>query len=350
MHFTQTLNDDFIKIQQTTTGFNFLESKRVLITGANGFIASYLINYFLFLNSKCGAKIKVIALLRNKNKLDKQIAANEAVEIVEQDICQPITFNYAVDIILHTASYACPSFFETDPVGTSLPNTLGTHFLLEYAKNNPVQQFVFFSTTGVYGHNPAERYPLTETDFGSLDCATLGSCYLESKRMGENLCISYHKQHGIPVKIIRPAITFGPGIDLKGNRSYEDFIGKILKGEDIELLSDGSAIRNFCYISDFISGLLTVISHGSFGEAYNVATDEDISISHLAEKLTADVFKDKQLKVIYKSSTVNKALRTEFNRTTVDINKTKALGWELQVSTLKGFEKTVKHYNELRNI
>lgn len=348
MRLTHTLKSDFTYITQAIPDLGMLANKQILISGANGFIASYLIHFLLFLNDQHNAQIKIVAVLRDKNKLDKTIATALSVRLIEQDICQPIATDIAVDIILHTASYACPSLFQQDPVGTALPNTIGTNVLLEYAHRNKVEQFIFFSTTGVYGHNPADRYPLSETDFGALDCADLSACYLESKRMGENLCVSYHKQYGVPIKIVRPAITFGPGINLFGRRSYEDFIGKIVRGENLELVSDGSAIRNFCYISDFITGLLNVVLHGRCGEAYNLATDEEISIAELATKLTTDIFKEKQLQVIYSSTSSEKILRTEFNKTTVDITKAKRLGWSIQVPTLEGFKRTVEYYTELR--
>ena len=111
-----------------------------------------------------------------------------------------------------------------------------------------------------------------------LDPNKIENCYLESKRMGENLCIAWHHQKKIPIQIVRPAITYGPGVPLDDGRSYADFIKNILNNENIKLHSKGDAIRNFCYIADFISGFFFSFFHGNIGDTYNISSEREYSI------------------------------------------------------------------------
>jgi len=196
--------------------------------------------------------------------------------------------------------------------------------------------------TGCEGFVNDSDYPIKEDCFGSLDSMDLASCYLESKRMGENLAVSWKEQYGTPIKVIRPAITYGPGLDLTNGRSFEDFISCIVQYKDIELYSDGSAIRNFCYIADAIYGFFVVMLKGENGEAYNVATDHEISIKGLADYLVKEVFPDRNLKVLMKNDSTKNFIRMNFSRTTVDIDKIKSLGWELKFPIKEGFKRVVK--------
>ena len=206
--------------------------------------------------------------------------------------------------------------------------------------------FYFFSTSGVHGFVKDSDYPIKEDCIGILNPMDLASCYLESKRMGENMCIAWMHQYGVPVKIIRPASTYGPGIKLNDGRSFADFISCVVNNRDIVIYSDGSAIRNFCYIADAILGVFTVMLNGVNGEAYNVATDHEISIKDLAHHLVTDVFPEKNLKVIMRKDPTKDFLRMNFTRSTVDISKVKRLGWKLSFSISEGFKRVIQSFDK----
>jgi nucleoside-diphosphate-sugar epimerase len=203
---------------------------------------------------------------------------------------------------------------------------------------------LFFSTSGVYGYVDPLAYPIKEDHFGSLDPTDLASCYLESKRMGENMCIAWLNQYGIPVKIVRPAITYGPGVKLDDGRSFADFISNIVNNQDIALYSDGQVLRNYCYIADVTLGFFIVLLKGETGQAYNVATDQEIRVVDLAHKLANEIFPEKKLKVVMRQDQTRKYLRVDSPRTAVDITKLKALGWKLNFPLAEGFRRTVKSY------
>jgi UDP-glucuronate decarboxylase len=150
----------------------------------------------------------------------------------------------------------------------------------------------------------------------------------------------------VPVKIVRPATTYGPGIKLDDGRSFADFISNIVNYQDIQIFSDGKALRNFCYLADATLGFFTVMLKGQTGEAYNVATDHEISIINLAKLLVEKVFPERNLKVVMKKDTSKDYLRVNYSRTAVDITKVKALGWTLNFPVEEGFKRAVESYRD----
>ncbi|MFZ2654178.1 MAG: NAD-dependent epimerase/dehydratase family protein, partial [Victivallales bacterium] len=233
-----------------------------------------------------------------------------------------------------------------DPAGTIRSNVIGTANLLKLAVEKKTKCFLFFSTSGVYGFVDSERYPLKEDCFGFLNPTDLASCYLESKRMGENMCVAWMHQYGVPVKIVRPSITYGPGFKLDDGRSFADFISNIINKQDIVLYSDGKALRNYCYLADATLGFFIVMLKGKNGEAYNIGSDKEISIVDLATLLTEKVFPELKLKVLFKKDEGMNYLRMNFARTVVDISKARGLGWQINYSIEDGFKRTVESFRE----
>ena len=323
------------------------KDKTVLISGASGFLPSYMIETLMYLNETRQFNIRVIGLVRDLEKACARFShydGNKCLKLVSQDVCDKIKIDEDIDYIIHAASQATPKVFRDDPVGTLSPNVIGTANLLNLAVEKKVKSFLFFSSTGVYGYVDQSYYPIKEDCYGSLNPTELASCYLESKRMGENMCIAWLHQYGVPVKIIRPAITYGPGLKLDDGRSFADFISNIVNDQDITLFSDGKVLRNFCYIADATLGFFIVMLKGGVGEAYNIATDHEISIIDLAQKLVKDVFPERNLKVVMKTDASKNYLRMNFPRTAVDIAKLKALGWKLNFPIEEGFKRTVASY------
>ena len=329
--------------------WELLKNKTILVSGATGFLPAYMAETFLYLNQIRKLNIKVLGLVRNIEKAHVRFShykGNKNLIFIRQDVCDKIKLPDDVHFIIHAASQASPKVFYADPVGTVTPNVIGTSNLLNLAVEKKVGCFLFFSTSGVYGHVDASSYPIKENCFGHLDSMDLASCYLESKRMGENMCVAWMHQYGVPVKIVRPAITYGPGLRLDDGRSFADFIANIVNYQDIEIFSDGKALRNFCYLADATLGFFTVMLKGKAGEAYNIASDHEISIIDLAKVLVEKVFPERKLKVIMKTDTSKNYLRINFSRTAVDITKAKALGWKLSFPLEEGFRRTVESYSE----
>lgn len=346
------IKEDIEFIISQALPWEMFQGKTILITGAAGFLPSYMVETLLCLNEIKRLNIRVIGIVRNLEKAKMKFDYfnnNPNFELIEHDVCESLDIPEKLDFIIHAASPATPKVFADDPIGTLSPNVLGTANLLKLGVSKRVECFLFFSTSGVYGHVGEECYPVREDCFGALNPTEISSCYLESKRMGENMCVAWMQQYGIPVKIVRPAITYGPGIKLDDGRSFADFVSNIINRRNIEIYSDGKAIRNFCYIADATLGFFTVMLKGKAGEAYNVATDHEISILELAEVLVGKVFPELDLKVVMKNNPEKFFLRVNYARTTVDISKAKSLGWELHYPIEIGFKRAVESFLIAKN-
>ena len=273
------ITEDLNEIIKAPIDWERFSNKTVLITGASGFLPAYIVETLLFLSEKGIIKNnKILALVRNVEKANTRFnhyLNNENLQFIVQDVCNPINISEKIDFIIHAASQASPKFYGSDPVGTLNANIIGTSNLLELAKRNKVEKFLYFSSSEVYGNLNEDDIPTSEDKFGSIDPCNIRSCYSEGKRAGETICISWKHQFKIPIVIVRPFHTYGPGMDLNDGRVYADFIRNIVNNENIEMKSDGSAIRAFCYISDATIAFFKVLLSGEIGAAYNVGNDKN---------------------------------------------------------------------------
>lgn len=341
--------EDMNYIINSALPWNDLSGKTVLITGANGLIASYLVETLLLLNDKniLEEPIQVIGLVRNKEKAYNRFSSycgRDDLYLLVQDVCVAIDNILSVDYIIHAASQASPKYYGKDPTGTLKSNVIGTYNLLEYARKNGVKSFLFISSEEVYGELTDEQIPTSEVDFGPLDPFQVRSCYAESKRMGETMCISWHHQYNVPIKIVRPYHIYGPGMDLEDGRVFADFVADIVNSRNILLNSDGTATRSFCYLADAIVAIFSVFLIGDVAAVYNIGNDRgEISIRGLAE-LLVDLFPDKNLQVVTEKEVLPGYIRSNCMRTCPDITKLKAIGWMPTFGLADGFYRTIKSY------
>ena len=342
------IEEDMEMISKSDIDWDIFKNSTILITGANGFLPAYLVETFLYLNDiKSYYNIKIICLVRNKKKAEARFDSylkNKNFSLLIQDVCEEINIIENIDFIIHAASQASPKYYGSDPVGTLMPNILGTINLLELAKKKKVKSFLYFSSGEVYGQVNSRN--IIENDFGYLDPTNIRSCYGESKRMGENICISYHHQYNINVKIVRPFHTYGPGMSLEDGRVYADFVKSIITKKDICLNSDGNAVRAFCYLSDATIGFIKVLLNGVPGEAYNIGNPtEESSIINLAYTLIS-LYPEYNLKVnkeyLNEKSgyIVSKVLNISPN-----ISKVQKIGWSPKTTLIDGFKRTINSFN-----
>ncbi|MDF2472495.1 MAG: dTDP-glucose 46-dehydratase [Anaerocolumna sp.] len=330
--------------------WDILKGKTILITGANGFLPAYMLETLLYMNEVLpkSDKVKVIGLVRNKQKaLDRfshYIARND-FELIIQDVCTPLVFNEDIHYIIHAASQASPRFYGVDPVGTLSANVIGTYNLLELAREKQVEGFLFFSSGEVYGQVVPAVERIDELSYGYLDPLNVRSCYAEGKRMGETMCVSWLHQYDVPVKIVRPFHTYGPGMSLDDGRVFADFVSDIVHKRDIAMKSDGRAIRSFCYLADAITGYFTVMFNGNLGEAYNVGNDyEVVSIFDLANVLV-DLFSNLKLKVVqYPAPNPREYIQSQVVSTCPDITKLRSIGWSPKFPIREGFKRTIDSF------
>jgi UDP-glucuronate decarboxylase len=341
------VEEDLNFIASASLNWDSFSDKTILVSGANGFLPAYMVEALLHLSlTKKVENVKIIGLVRDKDKALARFADyhnRNDLEFIYQDVCSPIHFDGNLDYIIHAASQASPKYYSTDPVGTISANVLGTNNLLALAQRKQVQGFLFFSSSEIYGQVDDSQIPTAENYVGRLDPATVRACYGESKRCGEAMCVAWSHQYNIPVKIVRPFHTYGPGVRLDDGRVFADFISDIVNNRNIIMKSDGSATRAFCYLADAIVGFFTVLLKGEVGEAYNIGNPSaEVSILELAEKLAA-IFPEKNLQVIKDESAKNdNYLKSNVSRNAPNIDKVMSIGWEPSTNIIDGFKRTIE--------
>jgi UDP-glucuronate decarboxylase len=340
------IDEDVARILKQNLPWSDLSGSTVLISGASGFLPSYLVETLAKLNEH-GARIRIIGLVRDLKKAHVRLGhlITAGLELITQDISKPLRDDLPLaDFIIHAASQASPRFYGIDPVGTLEANTIGTQQLLKHAYKSKSKSFLFFSSGEVYGA-PTIDSRLTETDYGYLDPATVRACYGESKRLGETMCVSWAHQFGVSAKIVRPFHTYGPGMLLDDGRVFADFVSDVVARRDIVLKSDGQAQRPFCYVGDATVGFFTVLLNGKGGHAYNVANpDTEISMSDLAHTL-ASLFPERRVGVRFDiPKATNDYLRSPIVRSCPSIAKMNEIGWQPRIGIAEGFERTIKSF------
>jgi UDP-glucuronate decarboxylase len=343
------IEEDLSTICSADLPWSVLDGKTVVISGANGLLPSMMVEALLYRNENQGSSINVVGLVRSQERGEKRfhsfLETKSRLTLVQQDISQPLRYAGPADFIVHAASPASPKYYGVTPVNTLRANIAGTENLLELARCQGTERFLFFSSGEVYGNVNSDRVPTREEDYGYLDPTTVRACYAESKRMGENMCVSWHHQYGVPTGIVRPFHTYGPGMALDDGRVFADFVADIVHHRNIEMKSDGKATRAFCYLSDATIGFFTVLLKGANGHTYNVGNPKaEMSILELAETLV-QLFPERKLQLIRKiEETTNLYLQSPIPRNSPNIDKVRALGWEPTIGVAEGFRRTVQSF------
>lgn len=336
-------------IASAAVDWSQLAQKNVLITGAAGFLPAYMVEALLYLNDHHGLRCKILGLVRNRETARQRFAAymgRQDLQLIEGDASGPVSWPHRCDVLIHAASQASPKFYGPDPVGTMTTNILGTYHLLTQARQWGVQSFLFFSSGEVYGQVSSDQVPTKETDYGWIDINAVRSCYSEGKRAAETLGVSYFSQFGVPFKIVRPFHTYGPKMRLDDGRVFADFVRDLVDRRNLQIRSDGKAIRAFCYLSDAIRGFFTVLFHGAPATPYNVGNpDAACSIKDLAQMLTK-LRPDWGLSVEQHAQTTAGYLPSPISINVPNIDKLSALGWRPTISLEEGFDRTLRFFTE----
>lgn len=345
----QIIKDDLKSIISEKLPWYRFKKKVILVAGGNGFLASYIIKSLLSANIYYKLNLKIICLVRNKtSKLNrlKSVKNSKNLIILNHDLNRPLPKDLPYsDFIIHSASQASPKYYHSDPVGTLLPNSIGTFHLLEHAVKCKAEKFLFFSSGEVYGVPVNKNKKIKEDNYGYLDSTNLRSCYAESKRIGETMCVSYSKQFNLNISIVRPFHTYGPGLNLDDGRVFADFVADVVSKRKIIIKGNGLEKRCFCYLSDATVGFLRILLNGADREAYNLGNPFcEISIKKLA-KLISNLFLDRNIKIKFEKPSAKKNyLKSPVVKVSPSIDKIKKLGWFPKTSLEEGFSKTINSF------
>ncbi|HEY4246639.1 MAG TPA: NAD-dependent epimerase/dehydratase family protein [Lacunisphaera sp.] len=343
------LLEDFRQIAAAPLPWSEFAGARVLVTGATGFIAAYLIETLLYLNDHVlEHPMEVMGLARSREKVEKRfgsLVSRPDLKFLIQDVSVPTDITGPVDFIVHAASLASPKFYRTNPVDTMLPNMIGTYHLLRLAQAAGTRKFVFLSSgeaVGAFAKHPVE--PIKESDYGSIDHLDLRSVYAEGKRAGEALCGAWWSQYALPTVSVRLSHTYGPGMDFADGRVFADFVANVVRGQDIEIKSAGLAVRPFCYLADATLGLLVLLLKGAGGQVYNLANDEAyMSVRDLATTI-AELFPERNIKVNMAPIPVSSGPSVMDLKVPINTGKIRALGWAPKITIPDGFKRTIRSY------
>lgn len=269
LHKTYQEDLDYIL---SVKGIQNLRDKRFLITGATGLIGVCLIDALMRYNDQANANITIYAVGRNREKARERLGVyfnNPLFCFIEQDVTVPFPENLDVDFIFPCASNTHPLAYSKYPVETIMVNVKGA----EYALNKAEQcgaMVLYPSTVEIYG-NARGKDVFTEDYTGMLNLSTARSCYTESKRVCEAMCLSYMAEKNVAVKIARLSRVFGPTMLESDTKASSQFIKNALAGEDIILKSKGDQFFSYTYVADCVAALLYILLHGKNGESYNIS-------------------------------------------------------------------------------
>lgn len=311
-----------------------MNRKRVLITGAAGFLGSHLCNRFI----KDGYHvIGMDNFITGDVRNIENLFPLENFEFYHHDVSKFIHIPGDLDYILHFASPASPIDYLKIPIQTLKVGSLGTHNCLGLAKAKQARILVA-STSEVYG-DPLV-HPQNEDYWGNVNPVGPRGVYDEAKRFQEAITMAYHTFHGVETRIVRIFNTYGPRMRLNDGRALPAFIGQALRGEDLTVFGDGSQTRSFCYVDDLIDGICRLL-YSDYEQPVNIGNPDEISLKEFAEeiiKLTGT-----HQKIVYKPLPTDDPKQRQ-----PDISRAKSiLNWEPKVKRAEGLKITYEYFKSL---
>lgn len=308
--------------------------KRILITGAAGFLGSHLCDRFI----RDGfAVVGMDNLITGDLKNIEHLFKLEQFEFYHHDVSKYIHVPGQLDYILHFASPASPIDYLKIPIQTLKVGSLGTHNCLGLAKSKKARILVA-STSEVYG-DPL-IHPQHEEYWGNVNPVGPRGVYDEAKRFQEAITMAYHNFHGLETRIVRIFNTYGPRMRLNDGRALPAFIGQALRGEDLTVFGDGSQTRSFCYVDDLVEGIVRLLM-SDYHLPVNIGNPDEISLREFAEEIIA--LTGSRQKIVYKPLPMDDPKQRQ-----PDITRAKELlGWQPEVARKEGLANTYAYFRSL---
>jgi UDP-glucuronate decarboxylase len=309
---------------------------RILVTGGAGFLGSHLCEALLERDEDI---LCIDNFFSGSKENIRHLFSFPYFELIRHDIIHPILVE--VDRIYHLACPASPIHYQYNAIKTIKTNVLGTINMLGLAKRTKAR-ILLASTSEIYGS--PKVHPQPEDYWGHVNPIGIRSCYDEGKRVAETLMMDYYRQNKVDIKIARIFNTYGPRMAIDDGRVVSNFIVQALRGETLTVYGDGSQTRSFCYVSDLVEGLITMMAIDDFNGPVNLGNPDEFTILALAEKI---------IKLTSSSSRIVHEPMPEDDppRRCPDISSAKTkLKWVPKVGIDEGLVKTIAYFKEILNL
>ena len=298
-------SDDLLHVLDHTRDlWDELRGNRIFITGATGFIGTWLLESFAYANDRLGLGAAAVCLTRDpaaSRLREPHLAARDDIALVRGDVRDFAAPAGAFSHVIHAATASGVAIPPLEMLDTIV---VGTRRTLDFAVNGKAKKFLLISSGAVYGRQPPDMTHVPETFLGAPDMRAPGSAYGEGKRVAELLCEVYRREYGIETTVARCFAFVGPHLPLDAHFAVGNFIRDGLAGREIRVKGDGMTNRSYLYAADLVIWLWTILMQGRPGDVYNAGSEQDISIGELA-KLVADAFQPTPLVIVERAQTLD---------------------------------------------